>query len=99
MAGALAAVLEALRHTSKANDRSLISQPLRCPMTTASHISPSSNHQTLAGILARGAQIGIGLVIEAAILFLVSGRLDWAWAWIFLGLYLVSITVNTVFML
>jgi protein-S-isoprenylcysteine O-methyltransferase Ste14 len=68
-------------------------------MTATPHISPSSNRQTLAGILARGAQMAIGLLILTAILFLASGHFDWAWAWVLLGLYLVSITVNTVFML
>ncbi len=65
-------------------------------MTTSSRISPSS---TLSGILARALQIGLVLLSQAALLFLVSGRLDWTWAWVFLGIYLLSITVNASFML
>ncbi|MGZ6315708.1 MAG: methyltransferase family protein [Anaerolineales bacterium] len=68
-------------------------------MTTTSHTSPSSNRQTLTGMLARAAQIGSVLVIQAAILLIASGHFDWAWAWVFLGIYLVSIAVNSAFML
>ena len=68
-------------------------------MTTTSHTSPSSNRQTLTGMLARAAQIGSVLLIQAAILFIASGHFDWAWAWVFLGIYLVSIAVNSAFML
>jgi protein-S-isoprenylcysteine O-methyltransferase Ste14 len=50
-------------------------------------------------MLARAAQIGSVLLIQAAILFLASGHFDWAWAWVFLGIYLVSIAVNSAFML
>lgn len=65
-------------------------------MTTSSRISPSSN---LSGILARALQIVLVLLAQATLLFFVSGRLDWAWAWVFLGIYLLSITVNASFML
>ena len=53
----------------------------------------------MTGILARAAQIAIVLLIQAAILFLGSGRFNWIWAWIFLGIYLASIAVNSLFML
>jgi protein-S-isoprenylcysteine O-methyltransferase Ste14 len=39
------------------------------------------------------------LTIQGLILFLVSGRLDWTWAWVFLGIYLVSISINSAFMI
>ncbi len=69
-------------------------------MTIASH--PPSTHgrrNPWAGILARAAQIAIVMLMQAAILFLVAGRLDWIWAWVFLGVYLVSVAVNSGFML
>jgi protein-S-isoprenylcysteine O-methyltransferase Ste14 len=68
-------------------------------MTITSNITPSNSRQTLAGILARAAHIAMVLLVQAAILFLVSGRFDWTWAWVYLGIYLVSITVNGTFML
>ncbi len=70
-----------------------------CTMTTASNIAPSSKHSTTSGILARGAQIGISLVIEVAILFGAAGRLDWTWAWLFLGLYVLAVAINASLML
>jgi hypothetical protein len=42
--------------------------------------------------------VSIGLFCSA-ILFLATGRLNWTWAWVFLGIYLVSISINSAFML
>jgi len=55
--------------------------------------------QIRAGIGARAVQILSSLLLEGAILFLASGRLDWTWAWVFLGIYLAGILVNSLFML
>jgi len=52
-----------------------------------------------AGIATRAAQVGIMFVLQGVILFLSSGRLDWPWAWIFLGIYLLSMAVNSAFLL
>ncbi len=68
-------------------------------MTMASNITPTKKQNTLGGILIRAAEILFVLLLEGAILFLVSGRSDWTWAWVFLGIYLVSIAVNASFML
>ncbi|HEX8991381.1 MAG TPA: isoprenylcysteine carboxylmethyltransferase family protein [Anaerolineales bacterium] len=65
-------------------------------MTTTSRITPSGN---LSGILARALQIALVLLLQGALLFLVSGRFDWTWAWVVLGIYLVSISINASFML
>jgi len=68
-------------------------------MTTVNNNSSAPNRPSLmSGILARFGQIAILIIIQAAILFLAAGRLDWAWAWVFLGIYLVSVSVNSVFM-
>jgi protein-S-isoprenylcysteine O-methyltransferase Ste14 len=67
-------------------------------MTTTSNITPSSHRQTLTGILARAVQILLVLLIQAVILFLVSGHFDWIWAWVFLGIYFVSVAINSFFM-
>ncbi len=68
-------------------------------MTTASNITPSSSRNNLGGILARGAQVGMSFLFMLAILFGAAGRLDWAWAWIFLGIYVIAVTINATFML
>jgi protein-S-isoprenylcysteine O-methyltransferase Ste14 len=69
-------------------------------MNTKSEVPPTENHPNVAaGIVMRFLQITIGLVLQAVILFLAVGRLNWKWAWIFLGIYLVSISINSAFML
>ena len=52
-----------------------------------------------AGITARIRQVVLLLVFQAAILFASSGRLNWTWAWVFLGINIASILINAVFML
>lgn len=52
-----------------------------------------------SGILARLGQIALGLALEAAILCLAVGRLDWLWAWVFLGIYLVAVVINGAFLM
>ncbi len=63
-------------------------------MAATSNSTPSSNRQTLAGIVARAAQVGIVFLLQAVILFTAAGRLDWAWAWIFLGIYVLAVAIN-----
>lgn len=53
----------------------------------------------MAGVLTRFGQVAIVLVTQAVILFLATGRLNWIWAWVFLGIYLLSISVNSAFMM
>ena len=52
-----------------------------------------------ARIARRAVQVFILVVVQAATLFLSSGRLDWVWAWVFIGLYLAGIGVNSILML
>jgi len=69
-------------------------------MSTTSEIPPTENRPGVAtGIVSRFAQIVVLLVIQAAILFLAAGRLDWTWAWVFLGIYLASVSINSAFMI
>ena len=68
-------------------------------MSTKSEIPPTEDHQNVvAGIVTRFGQIAILLIVQAAILFLAAGRLNWIWAWVFLGIYLVSVSINSAFM-
>ena len=51
-----------------------------------------------SGIIKRIEQI-IGLIVfEAALLFVSAGRLDWSWAWVFIGLYLLGVLINAYYM-
>lgn len=68
-------------------------------MATASNITPSQKPKLLASIVTRAAEILLVLLVQAAILFGVRGRLAWTWAWVLLGIYLVSITINASFLL
>lgn len=52
----------------------------------------------MAGTVARAAQVAIGFVFVAVVLFLAAGRLNWTWAWVFLGVYLASIATNSAFL-
>lgn len=52
-----------------------------------------------AGIAARVGTIAFFIVLQAAILFLAAGRLNWTWAWVYLGISLVSVAINGAFLL
>jgi protein-S-isoprenylcysteine O-methyltransferase Ste14 len=52
-----------------------------------------------ASIVRRFGQVFILFAFQGALLFLSSGQLDWIWAWIFLGLYLVNMLVNGLLLL
>jgi protein-S-isoprenylcysteine O-methyltransferase Ste14 len=52
-----------------------------------------------AGIVARVGTIAIFIVLQAVILFLAAGRLNWTWAWVYLGICLVSVAINGAIML
>jgi protein-S-isoprenylcysteine O-methyltransferase Ste14 len=47
-----------------------------------------------AGIVKRFKQIAIVFAIQATLLFVAAGRIDWTWAWVFLGISLVSVLIN-----
>jgi protein-S-isoprenylcysteine O-methyltransferase Ste14 len=58
-----------------------------------------SQAKVVSGIIARASQIAVVFVLQAALLFLAAGRVAWLWAWAFLGIYMVSVAVNGLFML
>jgi len=68
-------------------------------MTATSNITPNNKRKTASGIAARAGEILFVLLLQTAVLFLGSGHLDWVWAWAFLGIYLVSVSINSYFML
>jgi protein-S-isoprenylcysteine O-methyltransferase Ste14 len=69
-------------------------------MNNTSQIPPTEDRPNVAkGILIRFGTIAIFLVLQAVILFLAAGRLNWTWAWVFLGICLVSVSINGTIML
>ena len=64
-------------------------------------IIASSNGQpgVIAGIFTRAGQILFMFVVMGLELFLGSGHIGWRAAWAFLGISLLSVAVNAVFML
>jgi len=64
-------------------------------------VSPGLNKESglVAGILARAAQILVMFIVMGLELFLASGRLNWFWAWVFIGISLLSVAINAIFML
>jgi protein-S-isoprenylcysteine O-methyltransferase Ste14 len=69
-------------------------------MKSASVIPPAEKHsEVAAGIAARFVQLAVGFGMIAAALFLSAGRIDWAWAWVFLGISLASVVINGTIML
>jgi protein-S-isoprenylcysteine O-methyltransferase Ste14 len=57
------------------------------------------NSDLRAGILKRASQVLAVVGLQAAILFLAAGRLDWLWGWAFVGLYLAGMAVNAVLLM
>ena len=51
-----------------------------------------------AGIARRVVQVFLTFGFQMSVLLLSAGRLDWLWAWIFVGLYVVGIAANAFFM-
>lgn len=50
-------------------------------------------------VMKRAVQVAVLLLFQAAILFLASGRLDWMMAWVYIGMYVVAISINASVML
>jgi len=69
-------------------------------MHTESETPPTENPpNVLAGILTRIGTLAIFFVLIAAVLLLAAGRLKWTWAWVYLGICLVSVSINGTIML
>lgn len=51
------------------------------------------------GILKRFAQIVVVLLLQAAVLFITAGRLNWVMAWVLLGVTFVSVVINGIILL
>lgn len=63
------------------------------------HNEQPANEHLRSGIARRAVQVALLIAFQTATLFISSGRLDWGWAWVYLGLYLVGVLVNAFVML
>jgi len=52
-----------------------------------------------SGVVRRVMQVTLVTAFQAALLFIASGRLDWGWAWVYVGLYLAGMAVNGVLLM
>lgn len=69
-------------------------------MNMKSEIPPSENRQNIAsGIVMRFVQVAFVFILQAVILFLSAGRSNWIWAWIYLGICVMSLSINSAIML
>jgi protein-S-isoprenylcysteine O-methyltransferase Ste14 len=69
-------------------------------MNTQSVVPPAEHHpNVVAGILKRLGTVVLFLVVIALILFLASGRPNWIWAWVYLGISVVTMSINALVML
>ncbi len=60
---------------------------------------PERKPDLTPAIVRRLIQLLVFILIQAAILFLASGRLDWVMAWVYLGVYVGLIVVNAIVIL
>ena len=67
--------------------------------TNTSSAQSSKSSSLTAAIIRRLLQLGVFILIQAALLFGASGRLNWRAAWAYLGVYVGMIAVNAVLIL
>jgi len=60
---------------------------------------PNGKSDLTRKIRKRMLQVGVTMLVQAAVLFLSSGQLNWVWAWVYIGIYLVGISINATLML
>ncbi len=62
-------------------------------------VKPSSQRELRQGIIKRVIQLVFIVVLQAAILFLSSGKLDWMAGWAYIGLYMLLLLIATAIIL
>jgi protein-S-isoprenylcysteine O-methyltransferase Ste14 len=68
-------------------------------MSVKNDVSTKTSSSTVAGMAARLGQVAAVLLLQAAVLFLSAGRITWIWAWVFIGVSLLSVTINSILLL
>jgi protein-S-isoprenylcysteine O-methyltransferase Ste14 len=60
---------------------------------------PKTKSDTTSGVVKRLIQVSVILLIQAAVLFLSSGRLNWMMAWVYIGVYAGIVVINALIIL
>lgn len=60
---------------------------------------PKDQTQVRRGIVKRVTQVGVQVLLLAAIFFISSGRLGWWAAWLYLGIFVISVVINATILL
>jgi protein-S-isoprenylcysteine O-methyltransferase Ste14 len=68
-------------------------------MYVKNDVSVKASSSTTASMVSRLFQIVVVLLLQAAVLFLSAGTINWIWAWIFVGISLLSEIINSAFLL
>lgn len=61
--------------------------------------NPAERSSLRAGIVKRVIQLAVAILVQAAILWAASGRLDWINAWVYIAFYVLMILINAVIIL
>jgi protein-S-isoprenylcysteine O-methyltransferase Ste14 len=67
--------------------------------TNSTDTEHAQNSELRKGITRRFVQIVFQIVLIVGTLFISSGKLDWNWAWLYIGVYVLGIVINASFML
>jgi protein-S-isoprenylcysteine O-methyltransferase Ste14 len=69
-------------------------------MRNAAENPPTENRPAVAaGVAIRVATVVIFILVQAVVLFLAAGQLNWTWAWVYLGICLAILLINGTIML
>ena len=69
-------------------------------MGTHPIVQPQKHDSNVTGgIVKRGLELVVTMVLQAAILFISAGRLDWVNAWVYIVIYLGAIGINSLVLL
>jgi protein-S-isoprenylcysteine O-methyltransferase Ste14 len=66
---------------------------------TSGKQSSKPSASVISGIFARAGQILIMFILLAVELFVGAGTLLWSWAWVYIGISLLSVAINAIFLL
>jgi protein-S-isoprenylcysteine O-methyltransferase Ste14 len=68
-------------------------------MDTKDVVTQTGKSDITRGVLKRFLQVVFVMLLQAAVLFISAGRLDWVMAWVLLGVNFVSVVINGIILL
>lgn len=66
---------------------------------STTEVQQTDKNRVQRGIAKRFVQVILTVGVQAGVLFLAAGRLNWWPAWAYVGMYLAGIAINAVFLL